>query len=131
MRSNPPVAAIDCGTNSTRLLVADASGHPIERLMRITRLGEGVDATGRLSPGAIDRCLSVVREYRKVIDRLGVVSVRLVATSAVRDAANGEAFLDLAATASGAKPELLTGIEEGRLSLAGAVAELDEGDGPF
>lgn len=131
MRSNRPVAAIDCGTNSTRLLVADASGHPIERLMRITRLGEGVDATGRLSPEAIDRCLSVVREYRKVIDRLGVVSVRLVATSAVRDAANGEAFLDLAATASGAKPELLTGIEEGRLSLAGAVAELDEGDGPF
>jgi exopolyphosphatase/guanosine-5'-triphosphate,3'-diphosphate pyrophosphatase len=99
--------------------------------MRITRLGEGVDATGRLLPEAIDRCLVVVREYRKVIDRLGAVSVRLVATSAVRDAANGESFLNAAAKASGAKPELLTGIEEGRLSLSGAVAELDEGDGPF
>ncbi len=99
--------------------------------MRITRLGEGVDATGRLLPEAIDRCLAVVREYREVIERLGAVSVRLVATSAVRDAANGDAFLVAAADASGAKPELLTGIEEGRLSLAGAVAELDEGDGPF
>ncbi len=99
--------------------------------MRITRLGEGVDATGSLLPEAIDRCLVVVREYRNVIDRLGAVSVRLVATSAVRDAANGESFLNAAAKASGAKPELLTGIEEGRLSLSGAVAELDEGDGPF
>jgi exopolyphosphatase/guanosine-5'-triphosphate,3'-diphosphate pyrophosphatase len=131
MTTNGPVAAIDCGTNSTRLLVADASGQPLERLMRITRLGEGVDATGRLSPEAIDRCIDVVRQYRGIIDRLEAVSTRLVATSAVRDAANGEVFLDAAAEASGVQPELLTGIEEGRLSLAGAVAELDEGDGPF
>ncbi|MDQ1360956.1 MAG: exopolyphosphatase / guanosine-5-triphosphate,3-diphosphate pyrophosphatase [Acidimicrobiaceae bacterium] len=131
MTPNGPVAAIDCGTNSTRLLVADASGQPLERLMRITRLGEGVDATGRLSPEAIDRCIDVVREYRGVIDRLEAVSIRLVATSAVRDAANGEVFLHAAAEASGVQPELLTGIEEGRLSLAGAVAELDPGDGPF
>jgi len=131
MSSNGPVAAIDCGTNSTRLLVADPSGHPLERLMRITRLGEGVDATGQLSGEAIDRCLAVVREYRGVLDRLGVVSVRLVATSAVRDAANGTVFLTAAAEASGATPELLTGIEEGRLSLAGALSDLDDAEGPF
>ena len=131
MSSNGPVAAIDCGTNSTRLLVADVSGLPLERLMRITRLGEGVDATGKLSSEAIDRCSAVLREYRSVLDRFEVVSVRLVATSAVRDAANGAEFLTAAAEASGADPELLTGIEEGRLSLAGAVAELDDRDGPF
>ncbi|HEX3566598.1 MAG TPA: Ppx/GppA phosphatase family protein [Acidimicrobiales bacterium] len=131
MSSDGPVAAIDCGTNSTRLLVADPSGHPLERLMRITRLGEGVDATGQLSGEAIDRCLAVVREYRGVLDGLGVVSVRLVATSAVRDAANGTVFLTAAAEASGATPELLTGIEEGRLSLAGALSDLDDAEGPF
>jgi exopolyphosphatase / guanosine-5'-triphosphate,3'-diphosphate pyrophosphatase len=131
MSANGPVAAIDCGTNSTRLLVADGSGAPLERLMRITRLGEGVDATGELSPTAIERCVRVLREYRQVLDRLEVESVRLVATSAVRDAANGELFLAAAAEASGATPELLTGIEEGRLSLTGAVAELDEAEGPF
>ncbi|HEX4244071.1 MAG TPA: Ppx/GppA phosphatase family protein [Acidimicrobiales bacterium] len=131
MSASGPVAAIDCGTNSTRLLVAAASGAPLERLMRITRLGEGVDATGRLSPAAIERCVTVLQEYRNAVDRLGAVSVRLVATSAVRDAANGDLFLAAAAEASGATPELLTGLEEGRLSLAGAVAELDEADGPF
>lgn len=131
MSANGPVAAIDCGTNSTRLLVVDASGAPLDRLMRITRLGEGVDATGQLSPAAIERCIAVLGEYRQVLDRLEVVSARLVATSAVRDAANGEVFLAAAAEASGATPELLTGIEEGRLSLAGAVAELDEAEGPF
>lgn len=131
MSSNGPVAAIDCGTNSTRLLVADPSGRPLERLMRITRLGEGVDATGQLSGEAIGRCLAVVREYRGVLDRLGAVSVRLVATSAVRDAANGTEFLTAAAEASGATPELLTGIEEGRLSMAGALSELNDAEGPF
>jgi len=131
MSSNGPVAAIDCGTNSTRLLVADPSGRPMERLMRITRLGEGVDATGQLSGEAVDRCLAVVHEYRSILDRLGVVSVRLVATSAVRDAANGSTFLTAAAEASGTTPELLTGVEEGRLSLAGALSELDDVEGPF
>ena len=60
------MAAIDCGTNSTRLLVADAEGRPLERLMRITRLGQGVDATGRLAPEAIDRCVAVLAEFRQV-----------------------------------------------------------------
>ena len=66
------VAAIDCGTNSTRLLVADATGRPLTRQMRITRLGEGVDAEGRLSPAAIDRCLSVLGDFRGDMDDVGI-----------------------------------------------------------
>ena len=125
------IAAIDCGTNSTRLLVADASGRPMERLMRITRLGQGVDATGRLDEEAIARCVAVLTEYRQVMDRLHVGRGRLVATSAARDASNGSEFLRAAGEATGLVPELITGIDEGRLSLAGAVAELDPAQGPF
>ena len=66
---NEPVAAIDCGTNSVRLLITDGGGDQIERLMRITRLGQGVDATGRFHPDAIERTLEVLGEYRSVIDR--------------------------------------------------------------
>jgi exopolyphosphatase/guanosine-5'-triphosphate,3'-diphosphate pyrophosphatase len=99
--------------------------------MRITRLGEGVDATGKLSGDAIDRCLSVLKEYRQVMDRLGVVRSRLVATSAARDALNGDEFLRAAGDISGATPELLAGTEEARLSMAGAVSDLDPDDGPF
>jgi exopolyphosphatase/guanosine-5'-triphosphate,3'-diphosphate pyrophosphatase len=131
VNSRGPVAAIDCGTNSTRLLVADEHGRPLERLMRITRLGEGVDATGKLSVDAIDRCVAVLSEYRQVMSRCGVVRARMVATSAARDASNGPVFLAAAAEATGVTPELLTGREEGALSMAGAVAELDPGDGPF
>ena len=125
------MAAIDCGTNSTRLLVVDVHGRPLERLMRITRLGEGVDGTGKLSIEAIDRCVAVLAEYREVMTRLGVVRARMVATSAARDASNGSAFLAAADQATGVTPELLTGMEEGALSMAGAVADLDSGDGPF
>src|SRR5665213_1021792 len=117
MPSGTAVAAIDCGTNSTRLLVADAAGRPLVRLMRITRLGQGVDATGRLDPDAIARCVAVLAEYRKEMDRLGVGPGRLVATSAARDAANGSDFLRRAGEITGLEPELLTGIDEGRLSL--------------
>ena len=131
MSNGTSIAAIDCGTNSTRLLVADATGHPVERLMRITRLGQGVDATGRLAPEAIDRCVAVLAEFRQVMDDLGVVRGRLVATSAARDAANGDEFLQAAGDATGLEPELLTGLEEGRLSMAGAVADLDLSEGPF
>ncbi len=131
MALDAPVAAIDCGTNSTRLLVADPAGRPLERLMRITRLGEGVDATGVLSTEAMDRCLAVLKEYRQVMDGFGVVRGRAVATSAARDAANGGEFLDAVQDVTGVRPELLAGTEEGRLSLAGAVAELDPSDGPF
>lgn len=125
------MAAIDCGTNSTRLFVVDASGRPLERLMRITRLGEGVDATGKLSGEAIDRCLSVLTEYREVMNRLSVVRSRLVATSAARDASNGEEFLRAAGETTGVTPELLEGTAEARLSMAGAVSDLDPDDGPF
>ncbi len=122
------VAAVDCGTNSIRLLVADTSTRPfrtVERLMRITRLGEGVDATGALAPAAIDRTVAVLREYRDVMDRLGVDRVRATATSAARDASNRDAFFGAAETALGVGPELLGGEEEARLSFRGATAELD------
>ena len=131
MDTGTAVAAIDCGTNSTRLLVADATGRPLERLMRITRLGQGVDATGRLAPEAIERCLTVLTEFRGLMDRLHVGRGRLAATSAARDAANGDEFLRAAGEATGLVPELLTGIDEGRLSMAGAVVDLDPTDGPF
>ena len=125
-----PVAAIDCGTNSTRLLVHDGTD-TIERLMTITKLGEGVDATGRLSPAAIERTLAALREYRSVMDRQGVERVRITATSAARDAANADVFFDAAEAVVGTRPELLSGLEEGRLSFRGATAELDVADGPF
>ena len=131
MTSRGPVAAIDCGTNSTRLLVADAGGRPMERLMRITRLGEGVDATGKLSSQAVDRCVTVLADFRAVMDRVGVVRARLVATSAVRDASNGRDFLSAASAVSGVEPELLAGVDEGRLSMLGAVSDLDADAGPF
>jgi exopolyphosphatase/guanosine-5'-triphosphate,3'-diphosphate pyrophosphatase len=131
MSTGAAIAAIDCGTNSTRLLVADADGRPLERLMRITRLGQGVDATGRLAPEAVERCLAVLTEFRGVMDRLGVGRGRLAATSAARDASNGADFLQAAGDATGLRPELLSGIEEGRLSMAGAVADLDRSEGPF
>jgi len=128
-----PRAAIDCGTNSTRLLVVDADGAPLERLMRITRLGQGVDATGRLATDAIDRTVAVLTEYRTVLDRLGVGAgrMRMAATSAARDAANREEFFDAAEAAVGVRPELLGADEEARLSFLGATAELDPADGPF
>jgi exopolyphosphatase/guanosine-5'-triphosphate,3'-diphosphate pyrophosphatase len=104
---------------------------PLERLMRITRLGQGVDATGRLDPEAIERTLAVLREYRGVLDRFGVERVRMTATSAARDAENHDEFFEAAADAVGVRPELLPGHEEGRLSFRGATYELDPGRGPF
>lgn len=119
-----PVAALDCGTNSTRLLVASADGTVLERHMRITRLGEGVDATRRLSRPAVVRTLEVLRDYRQLMDNHGVMRARLVATSALRDACNGREFLEPAGAITGFSPEVLTGDEEGRLSFAGATAHL-------
>jgi len=128
--SEAPVAAIDCGTNSVRLLVADG-GRTVERLMRITRLGQGVDATGRLADDAIERTLAVLREYREVMDRHGAGRVRMTATSAARDATNRDDFFDAAEEVLGVRPELLSGREEGELSFLGATAELDPSGGPF
>ncbi len=130
MDTRGALAAIDCGTNSTRLMVASADGVALERQLRITRLGEGVDATGVLSSDAIDRTVAVLGEYRAVMDHHGVTKARLVATSASRDAANGKEFLDEARLVTGVEPELLEGTEEGRLSLAGAVADLGPVRGP-
>jgi exopolyphosphatase / guanosine-5'-triphosphate,3'-diphosphate pyrophosphatase len=124
-------AAIDCGTNSTRLLVAERDGSTVERLMRITRLGEAVDRTGALAPAAVDRTLEVLREYRRMMDDRGVEQVRITATSAARDADNRDAFFDAAEKIVGARPELLSGDEEARLSFRGATAQLDPDDGPF
>jgi exopolyphosphatase/guanosine-5'-triphosphate,3'-diphosphate pyrophosphatase len=121
------VAAVDCGTNSTRLLVVGADGTVLDRQMRITRLGEGVDATRALSPDAVARTLSVLGDYRVVMDRLGVARARVVATSAARDARNAGEFLAGVAEVTGVVPEILTGDEEARLSFAGATARLPAG----
>lgn len=124
------VAAIDCGTHSTRLLVHDGT-RTIERLMTITKLGEGVDGSGRLATDAIARTVECLAEYRRVIDRHGVEKIRITATSAARDAENAAAFFEAAESVIGERPELLSGEDEGRLSFAGATAELDPADGPF
>src|SRR5437764_12639941 len=109
----PALAAVDCGTNSTRLLVSEGGDRTVERLMRITRLGQGVEATGALAPDAVARTLDVLREYRDVMDHFGVERVRVTATSAARDAANREDFFMSAADIVGVRPELLTGEDEG------------------
>jgi exopolyphosphatase/guanosine-5'-triphosphate,3'-diphosphate pyrophosphatase len=123
------VAAVDVGTNSVRLLVADASGAelvPVERRMRITRLGQGVGTSGRLHPDALGRTLDVLREYRQVIEELGAERVRATATSAARDAANRDDLFTPATDILGIAPELLSGEEEGRLTFLGATAGLSE-----
>lgn len=125
------LAAVDLGTNSTRLLVADAGGRPLERLMTITRLGAGVDRTHRLADDAVVRTVATLRGYREVMDRHGVGRVRATATSAVRDAANRGDFEAAVAGAIGVVPEVISGDEEGRLSFAGSTAELDPGEGPW
>lgn len=123
-------AAIDCGTNSTRLLISDGRS-TIRRLMTITRLGQGVDASGHLAEDALDRTIEVLDEYRKELEARGVSRVRMTATSAARDADNRDVFFDRAEVAIGVRPELLTGDEEGRLSFLGATHQLDPDKGPF
>jgi exopolyphosphatase/guanosine-5'-triphosphate,3'-diphosphate pyrophosphatase len=125
------VGAVDIGTNSVRLLVADVVGtgrdaslQIVDRRMRITRLGQGVDRTRALAPEAIDRTLAVLREYRTVLDDLGVLRVRATATSAARDSTNRDDFFDAARDQAGIEPELLTGEEEAALSFLGATADL-------
>jgi exopolyphosphatase/guanosine-5'-triphosphate,3'-diphosphate pyrophosphatase len=127
----PAVAAIDCGTNSTRLLIAGAGGQPLERRMRITRLGQGVDRDRRLDPAAIERTVAVLRAFRADMDDHEVQRVRVTATSAARDASNRDDFFAAAAEAVGVWPELLGGEEEGRLSFRGATAELDRAGAPW
>ena len=125
------MAAVDCGTNSTRLLVVDGHGKALARLMRITRLGEGVDGAGRLRPEAIGRVAGVLGEFRQVIERHGVERVRATATSAARDASNVDELFDAAEAALGTRPELLSGLDEARLSFTGATAALPPGGAPL
>jgi exopolyphosphatase / guanosine-5'-triphosphate,3'-diphosphate pyrophosphatase len=124
-------AAIDIGTNSVRLLVTDAKGQELERVMRMTRLGQGVDVTGTLAPEAIARTALVLTEYGALMRGHGVTRMRAVATSAARDASNGAAFFDAAEAALGVRPELLSGDAEARLSFNGATRALRQSDGPF
>jgi exopolyphosphatase/guanosine-5'-triphosphate,3'-diphosphate pyrophosphatase len=118
------VAAVDCGSNSTRLLIVSSGSEVLQREMRITRLGEGVDATGTLSQAAMDRTFAVLHAYRRSMEAHAVRRIRVVATSAVRDAANAREFMAAAAEIAGVQPEILSGEEEGRLSFAGATAHL-------
>jgi exopolyphosphatase / guanosine-5'-triphosphate,3'-diphosphate pyrophosphatase len=129
------VAALDLGTNSTRVLVARPAGddqlETLHRRNTITRLGKGVDATGRLDPDAIERTLACLRDYRVTMDELGVEKVRVAATSAARDAANRDELFDGVEKIVGTAPELITGDEEGRLSFRGATGGLDPAQAPF
>ncbi|MGE0878996.1 MAG: exopolyphosphatase [Acidimicrobiia bacterium] len=126
------VAAIDCGTNSTRLLITDGTDDVVRRA-DITRLGAGVDKTRALSPEGMARTVAVLREYADLVRSHGVERTRVVATSAARDATNRAEFFAVASAALGgiATPELLSGDEEGRFAFAGATAGLDPADGPF
>jgi exopolyphosphatase/guanosine-5'-triphosphate,3'-diphosphate pyrophosphatase len=129
-----PIASLDLGTNSTRVLVArpiDGELDVLDRRNTITRLGQGVGASGRLAPEAIERTLDCLRAYREILDRHGVERVRVAATSASRDAANRDEFFDAVEGLVGTRPELLSGDEEGRLSFLGATGGLDPATGPF
>jgi exopolyphosphatase/guanosine-5'-triphosphate,3'-diphosphate pyrophosphatase len=132
------VAAIDCGTNSIRLLVADvdpAAGtlRDVERVMQVVRLGEGVDRTSRLSPAALQRTFAATQEYARTCERLGVERVRFVATSASRDAENRDEFVSGVRDRIGVEPQVVPGSEEAELSFTGATRELlaDGLTGPF
>jgi exopolyphosphatase / guanosine-5'-triphosphate,3'-diphosphate pyrophosphatase len=124
------VAAIDCGTNSIRLLIADIQTEQsptltdLAREMRIVRLGEGVDHTGRLSEAALDRTMTALREYADLITEAKPEAVRMVATSATRDAANSAEFATRVADVLGVPPEVISGDEEAQLSFTGATREL-------
>ncbi|WP_116449792.1 Ppx/GppA phosphatase family protein [Blastococcus litoris] len=122
------VASIDCGTNSIRLLVADVpaeGGHTdLLRRMEVVRLGQGVDATGRLAPEAIERTRTVLAEYADQARELGATAIRMAATSATRDAANRQDFEDMVVATLGQRPDVITGREEAELSFLGATASL-------
>jgi exopolyphosphatase / guanosine-5'-triphosphate,3'-diphosphate pyrophosphatase len=138
------VGAIDCGTNSIRLLIADVEPdgrgggtlRDVHREMRIVRLGQGVDATGRFAPDAIARTAAALTDYAGLLTHHHVGTLRMVATSATRDAANRDEFFAmtadiLGAVVPGAVAEVITGAEEAELSFNGAVGELDSAGSPF
>ncbi len=133
------VAAVDCGTNSIRLLIADVSDgrlQDVHREMRIVTLGESVDATGQFAPAALARTEAALTDYVEVMLAHDVAKVRMVATSAARDAGNRDEFFAMTArqlgrVMPGAVAEVITGTEEAALSFRGAVGELDPAAGPF
>ena len=128
------VAAIDCGTNSIRLLIADIEGdnfREVIRTMEIVRLGQGVDQTGEFHPDAIARTLAAVDKFALEIAKRGVQKIRFCATSATRDATNRHLFVDGVRERLGIEPEVITGEEEAALSFTGAIQDLSQSDGPF
>ncbi|WP_277209513.1 Ppx/GppA phosphatase family protein [Isoptericola croceus] len=134
--SSTRVAAVDCGTNSIRLLVADVTPDgtlsELDRRMEIVRLGQGVDRTGELAPEALERTLAASRDYAKVAAELGATRVRFVATSATRDARNRADFVDGVRAALGVDPEVVSGEEEALLSFRGATSgSAAEHPGPY
>jgi exopolyphosphatase/guanosine-5'-triphosphate,3'-diphosphate pyrophosphatase len=128
------VAAIDCGTNSIRLLIADideSNFREVIRDMEIVRLGQGVDETGQFHPDAIARTLAAVDKFAAEIAKRGVEKIRFCATSATRDATNRHLFVDGVRERLGIEPEVISGDEEAALSFAGAIKDLDSSNGPF
>ena len=128
------VAAIDCGTNSIRLLIADIEGdnfREIYRTMEIVRLGEGVDRNKQFAPAAIERTLRAVSEFALEIKRRGASRIRFCATSATRDASNRDLFINGVFEILGVKPEVISGDEEAQLTFEGAVRQLHPSDAPF
>lgn len=128
------VAAIDCGTNSIRLLIADVTDQgmrEVTRQMEVVRLGEDVDTTGQFKVEAVQRTLKVVARYSDEMRRRGVERVRFCATSATRDASNREIFISGVNELLGITPEVIPGVEEAALSFLGATAEMASADGPF
>jgi exopolyphosphatase/guanosine-5'-triphosphate,3'-diphosphate pyrophosphatase len=128
------VAAIDCGTNSIRLLIADIDGNnfrEITRQMEVVRLGQGVDKTGTFHPDAIARTLAAVELYAAEIAKRGVEKIRFCATSATRDATNRALFIDGVKERLGIEPEVIAGEVEAALSFQGATKDFDRSQGPF
>jgi exopolyphosphatase / guanosine-5'-triphosphate,3'-diphosphate pyrophosphatase len=129
------VAAVDCGTNSFRLLIADAGSsgalEVVERRTTITRLGRGVDATRSLDPAVVARCIATLQSYGDAIGESGCEIIRITATSAARDAVNFDELRVPAMIAIGVEPEVISGEEEARLSFLGATAGLDRAGGPY
>jgi exopolyphosphatase/guanosine-5'-triphosphate,3'-diphosphate pyrophosphatase len=128
------VAAIDCGTNSIRLLIADISGGKFKEVLRdmeIVRLGQGVDENKSFHPDAINRTLAAVEKFKNQLAGKGVEKIRFCATSATRDAANRDLFIDGVRQTLGVEVEVIPGEEEARLSFNGATKELLHSDAPF
>ncbi len=128
------VAAIDCGTNSLRLLIADVAGatqSEVHREMRVVRLGAGVDRTGRLDDHALARTRAALVDYAALCRTHGVVRTRMVATSATRDASNRDAFSEMVQDVLGVPPEVITGEQEAALSFAGATRGLPSDQAPY